>query len=129
MTTTTHKVPTRAEVPEEYTWDLSQIFPDVSAWEQELQAVEARAQELAALQGTLTQGPAQLLAALTLRDEVGQRLYALYVYAMHLKDSDSTNPVGQGLAERVGSFAARVQAALAFIEPEILAIPATTIEE
>jgi oligoendopeptidase F len=129
MTTTTHKVPTRAEVPEEYTWDLSQIFPDVSAWEQELQAVEARAQELAALQGTLAQGPVQLLSALTLRDDVGQRLYALYVYAMHLKDSDSTNPVGQGLAERVGSFAARVQAALAFIEPEILAIPATTIEE
>ncbi|GIV86539.1 MAG: oligoendopeptidase F [Chloroflexus sp.] len=128
MTTTTSKVPTRAEVPEEYTWDLSQIFPDVAAWEQELSAVEARAQELAALQGTLAQGPAQLLTALTLRDEVGRRLYALYIYATHLKDSDSTNPVGQGLAERASSFAARIQAALAFIEPELLTIPAETIE-
>jgi len=128
MTVTANNVPTRAELPVEYTWDLSQIFADVTAWEQELNAVEQRAHELAALQGTLAQGPAQLLAGLTLRDEVARRLYALYVYAMHLKDSDGTNPVGQGLAERSSSFAARIQAALAFIEPEILTIPAETIE-
>ncbi|MEF3275562.1 MAG: oligoendopeptidase F [Chloroflexus sp.] len=128
MTLTANNVPMRAELPEEYTWDLSQIFADVTAWEQELNAVEERGHQLAALQGTLAQGPRQLLAGLTLRDEVAQRLSALYVYAMHLKDSDSTNPVGQGLAERASSFAARMQATLAFIEPEILTIPAETIE-
>ncbi|ACL24218.1 oligoendopeptidase F [Chloroflexus aggregans] len=129
MTLSANSIPTRAEIPVEYTWDLSQIFADVPAWEQERSAVEARAQELAALQGTLAQGPAQLLAALTLRDEVAQRLHALYVYALHRKDSDGTDPVGQGLAERAGSFAARIQAVLAFIEPEILTIPAETLDE
>ncbi len=129
MTLTANQVPTRAEIPVEYTWDLSQIFADVPAWEQELSAVEARAQELAALQGTLAQGPAQLLAALNLRDEVARRLYALYIYALHRKDSDGTDPVGQGLAERASSFAARMQAVLAFIEPEILTIPAETLDE
>lgn len=129
MTLTANQVPARSEIPVEYTWDLSQIFADVPAWEQELSAVEARAQELAALQGTLAQGPAQLLEALTLRDEVARRLYALYIYALHRKDSDGTDPVGQGLAERASSFAARIQAVLAFIEPEILTIPAETLDE
>ncbi|MGB9739195.1 oligoendopeptidase F [Chloroflexus sp.] len=129
MTLTANQVPSRSEIPVEYTWDLSQIFADVSAWEQELSAVEALAQELAALQGTLAQGSVQLLAALNLRDEVARRLYALYVYAIHRKDSDGTDPVGQGLAERANSFAARIQAVLAFIEPEILTIPAETLDE
>lgn len=123
----TQQVPARSEVPAEYTWDLAVIFADPQAWERELAEVEAQARELAQLQGTLGQGAAQLLHALTLRDEVGRRLYALYVYAMHFKDSDSTSPVGQGLSERAGAFAARASAASAFIEPEILGLPEADI--
>ncbi len=129
MTITTGRVPARAEVPVEFTWDLTQVFADPTAWEHELNAVEQRAGELAAMQGTLANGPAHLLNALTLRDEVSRRLEALYVYALHLKDSDGTDPLGQGLFQRASSFAARIQAMLAFIEPEVLTIPAATIEE
>jgi oligoendopeptidase F len=127
MSTDTHKVPTRAEAPVEHTWDLSVIFPDAETWERELAAVEARAKEVAALQGTLGSDPEQLLGALTLRDEVARRLYALYVYASHRKDSDATDTVGQALQDRAGSFAARTSAVLAFIEPEILTIPEPTL--
>ncbi len=129
MTTAPQNVPTRAEAPVEFTWDLSVVFPDVAAWEQELAAVEEQARQLAALQGSLNQGPEHLARVLALRDEVGQRLYALYIYASHRKDTDATDPVGQALQERAGSFAARVAAAMAFIEPEILAVPAATLDE
>jgi oligoendopeptidase F len=129
MTTATQKVPTRAEAPVEFTWDLSVVFPDVAAWEQELAAVEELARQLAALQGSLGQGPERLAQVLALRDEVGQRLYALYIYASHRKDTDATDPVGQALQERAGSFAARVAAAMAFIEPEILAVPEATLDQ
>lgn len=123
MSIDTQKVPTRSEVPVEDTWDLGLIFPDAASWEAELTALEARAREVAALQGTLGQGAAQLLHALQLRDDVAQRLYKLYVYARQLKDSDGTNPIGQSLNDRAGSFMARTAGALAFIEPEILSIP------
>ncbi len=129
MTTATQKVPTRAEAPVEFTWDLSVVFPDVTAWEQELAAVEEQAGQLAALQGTTAQGPEHLLRVLTLRDEVARRLYALYIYASHRKDTDATDPVGQALQERAGSFAARVAAAMAFIEPEILSVPEATLDQ
>ncbi|HMQ31734.1 MAG TPA: oligoendopeptidase F [Chloroflexaceae bacterium] len=123
MTTDTQKVPARGEVPTEFTWDLTPIFADREAWERELTAVEGLAKEVAGLAGTLGAGAAGLLAALRLRDEVVRRLYALYVYASMRKDSDATDPVGQALQERAGSFAARVFAELAFVEPEILSIP------
>jgi oligoendopeptidase F len=127
MTTDTQRVPTRAEAPIEHTWDLTPIFADDAGWEQELAGVEARAAELAAMQGSLGSDPEQLLGALTMRDEVGRRLWALYSYASLRKDSDATDSVGQGLQARAGSFAARVSATIAFIEPEILAIPEETV--
>ncbi len=123
MTIDTHKVPARSEVPVEFTWDLTPIFADLAAWERELVAVEELAKEAAAMTGSLGKSGADLLAALRLRDEVVRRLYALYVYASHRKDSDATDPAGQALQERAGSFAARVFAELAFVEPEILTIP------
>ncbi|GAB4448149.1 MAG: oligoendopeptidase F [Chloroflexi bacterium OHK40] len=127
MTTDTHKVPVRSEVPTEYTWDLSIVFPDVASWERELAAVEARANELAAMRGTLGDDPEQLLGALTLRDEVASRLWTLSIYASRTKDSDATDPAGQALQERAGSFAARISSAIAFVEPEILSIPEETL--
>jgi oligoendopeptidase F len=123
----TTKVPQRNEVAPEFTWDLGLVFADTQAWERELAALEARVPDLAALQGKLGESAATLLEALTLRDEIGQRLYALYVYARHFKDSDGTNSSGQALNERAGAFVARASAALAFIEPEILSLPEVTL--
>ncbi len=120
----TQTVPRRDQMPTEYTWDLGLIYADTAAWEADVARIEALLPGLAALQGTLTQGAGQLLQALTLSDEVTKILYQLYVYASMRNDSDSTDPSGQALDERAGSLVARISAALAFIEPEILAIPA-----
>jgi oligoendopeptidase F len=127
MTIETNRVPTRSEQAPEHTWDLSLIFADVPAWEQELASVEAAARAVAALQGSLGSSPARLLEVLRRRDETGRRLYSLYVYAAHRKDSDATDSVGQALQERAGTAAARISAALAYIEPEILSIPEETL--
>ncbi len=125
--TEAQKVPRRDEVAVNDTWDLTKIYADTAAWEQDVARLEGLLPEVAALQGTIGEGADKLLQALTLRDEVFNILYSLYVYASHRKDSDSTDPVGQALEERAGSLVARIGAALAFIEPEILAIPQETI--
>src|SRR5690606_30982649 len=64
-----------------------------------------------------------------LRDELSLHLYQIYRYASHRQDSDSTDTAAQMLAERAGSLVAKVSAATAFIEPEILAIPTETINQ
>jgi oligoendopeptidase F len=125
--TESHKVPRRAEVPVENTWDLTLMYASDAAWEQETAALDSMIPDMAALQGTVGQSAAALLRALKLRDDVGVRIFQLYRYASHRRDSDSTDPAGQALAERAGSLYAKIAAATAFIEPEILAIPEETI--
>lgn len=127
--TVTQTVPRRSELPAEYTWDLTLIYPDEHAWEADVARLESMLPAVAALQGQVGASAANLLRALQLQDEIGVLVSQLYVYASHRKDSDSTDPVGQALEERAGSLYARVSAALAFIEPEILAIPEATLAE
>jgi oligoendopeptidase F len=125
--TEAHTVPRRDEAPVEYTWDLTTVYADVEAWERDVARLEGMRPEIAAVQGTIGQGPEGLLRALTLRDEVMELLYQVYVYSSLRRDSDSTDAAGQALAERAGSLIAQISAALAFIEPEILALPQETI--
>ena len=121
------KVPSRSELPVAYTWDLSVVYGNTDAWDADVARIEELLPELSALQGAIDQGAGKLLRALNLRDEIAQILYQLYTYASNLKNSDSTEPTGQALDERAGSLLARIGAALAFIEPEILAIPQATV--
>ena len=51
MTTTT--LPTRAEIPVEFTWDLASIFPTPASWEASLAGVNARLTETRRFQGHL----------------------------------------------------------------------------
>jgi oligoendopeptidase F len=125
----TQKVPRRDEVPVEHTWDLTMIYASDDAWEQEVAKLEHMLPELAALQGTLAEGPQALLNVLQMRDRVFILLERSYVYAMRRRDSDSTDPQAQALAERSGTLIARISAAAAFVEPEILALPDERIAE
>ncbi|HWQ13544.1 MAG TPA: oligoendopeptidase F [Roseiflexaceae bacterium] len=117
------KVPRRDEIPVEYTWDLTTVYADDSAWEQDIAALERLLPEVAALQGCVAESAETLLRALELRDQISMRLWQIYIYAERRKDSDTGDPAGQALSERAGSLVARVSAALAFIDPEILAAP------
>ena len=124
----TQKVPRRDEIPLEYTWDLTTIYPNDTAWEQDVARLEQMLPEIAALKGTLSAGPQELLRVLETRDRVYMLLEQIYVYAMRRRDSDSTDARAQALAERAGTLLARVSAAAAFVEPEILAVPDETIQ-
>jgi oligoendopeptidase F len=103
------------------------MYADDATWEREVGQLEAMIPEIATLQGSVGTSADALLRILKLRDEVGVRMYQLYRYASHRQDSDSTDPAGQALAERAGSLVAKIGAATAFVEPEILAIPEETI--
>lgn len=121
------QIPRRDEIPEPYRWDLTTIYPDDAAWEQDVAAIEGMLGDVAALQGRVARSADDLLAALRLRDQASMRLSQVYVYANRRFDSDTTDPVGQALAERAGTLAAKVSAALAFIDPEILSAPEAQI--
>ena len=124
---TAAKVPHRSEIPVEFTWDLTTMYPDDASWQQAIVQLEALMPEVAALQGRVGENSRSLLRALQLRDQVNQQLEKIHAYANQRRDSDSGDPAAQAIAQRSGAVVARVQAALAFIEPEILGLSDETI--
>src|SRR2546426_884848 len=65
----------------------------------------------------------KLLEVLTARDEVGERLERLSVYASMIHDVDTVDPRGQALSSRIDGLWSRFNAATAYVAPEMLQIP------
>lgn len=121
--TTAHALPKRSEVPAELTWNLSAIYPTDAAWETEFVRVAALLPGVAAFAGRLGESAGTLLEAFTLRDNAGEALGKLFVYAHMRLHEDSANSVYQALADRVTTLANDFNSATAYMTPEILAIP------
>ncbi|HEY1348470.1 MAG TPA: oligoendopeptidase F [Ktedonobacteraceae bacterium] len=119
---------TRAEVPLQYTWDLSCLFADSQDWEREFQALEQSLPEFAALRATLAGSAEALLSILQKKDAFAQRLERLYIYALLRKDEDTTSDTSQRMAERAMSLSVRASMATSYIEPELLALPEHTFD-
>ena len=121
-------IPERNEIPEEYTWDLRDLFPDDEAWTAEFQALTALPAEIAAYAGTLGERPGRLLDWLKLSDEVGVRLEKLLGYASRKSDQDIADGFYQDMRSKAVACYVGIVGASAFATPELLAIPDDTLD-
>jgi oligoendopeptidase F len=121
------KVPTRAEIDPQFTWDLESIYPTTEAWEADFRILEARLPELKGFEGRIGESPQTLLRGLQLRDELEVILGKLYSYAHMKHDEDTTQPGPQALHDRVSGLHARFAAAAAFFAPELVALDPATV--
>jgi oligoendopeptidase F len=112
----------REEVEEQYRWDTASIYPEDTRWEVDFRAVEDRLPQLAAHQGSLGASGQALLAVLQLRDDIGQVVERLLLYARLRRDEDTSHSENQARFDRAMALEARFQAAMAFFTPETLAI-------
>jgi oligoendopeptidase F len=103
------------------------MYANDTTWEIEIGNLEEELADVAVLQGKVGSSAKTLLEALRGQDTVGKLISQIYVYAGRRQDSDTTDATAQALIERAGSLWAKVGATLAFIEPEILAIPEETV--
>ncbi|MBV8085039.1 MAG: oligoendopeptidase F [Chloroflexi bacterium] len=121
-------LPTRSEIPAEFTWDLESIYPNAKAWEADFRALEARLPDLAAFAGRLGASAKDLAAGLALQDEMGVTLGKLFSYSHMKRDEDTTQSLAQGLHDRMVGLYARFSAAGAFFTPEIVALEPATVQ-
>ena len=117
----------RSEVPEEFTWDLSDVFASDEAWSEELEALKAYPERLAAFAGTLGESAKTLLAWFTLSDEINVRVTKLVEYASCRSDQDVGNSFYQGMRSKAFSAAVALSSASAFEASEIMDISDETL--
>jgi oligoendopeptidase F len=114
----------RDQVPERERWRLEDLYPTSEAWEQDFKKIEADLAAFDRCRGAMGKSAQRLADCLVRQFDLARRLDRLETYAGLLHDQDAGEVQGQALKERAGKLATRVQAGLAFVEPEILAVPA-----
>ena len=118
----------RAEIPESYTWDLNQIYPDWDAWQADLERLQTRMDSYQELKGTLAEGPQRILEASLLSDELGQLAYRVYQYPGLMRSQDTRDNAVQARLEQVRLALAAFRQATAWYTPELLEIPEETMQ-
>jgi len=119
----------RSEIAREYTWDLESIFPTNEDWESAFKTFQQGLPELEGLKDTLAQSGSALLAVLQKRDDSFEKLETLFVYASMRKDEDTTNSTFLGMFDRAMQLYVHASTVASYIEPEILALPQTTLDK
>ncbi|MCA9921782.1 MAG: oligoendopeptidase F [Anaerolineales bacterium] len=121
--------PTREEIPVEHTWDTDSIFASVDEWKAAIAKLDAQLAALSAYKGRLHEGPATLADYLEKSEEMSRNLGKIYVYgslnySVNTMDQEAAGRNDQGR----GTFG-KAAAAVAFDEPELLAIGFDTLNK
>jgi oligoendopeptidase F len=119
----------RDEIPAEYKWNFNDIFHSWTEWDAALKQTGANMDKIAALKGSLNQGPQQLLKAMKLQDEMGILAYKVYQYPGLQKNVDNSNAEMGGRVQQVQILFSKFGTATAWINPEMLTIPEATMRK
>jgi oligoendopeptidase F len=118
---------TRDQIPEEFTWNLSDIYPTWAEWETGLADFEKMLAGYAEIRGTLAQGAERLLKAFRLEDDLGQLSYKLWYYAGLTYDQDQRDNAANARRQKVQILFAKAAEARSWFTPELLRIPLATV--
>ena len=118
----------RSEIPDEYKWDLTDIYADWDAWETDFTELKETMDEYAAFKGRLAEGSDVLLKAFKLGDKLGMLADGVYSYVSMSRDTDTRDNEISGKLQRVQILFSQFGTATAWFDPEMLNIPWETME-
>lgn len=117
----------RKDMDPKFQWDFTHMYASDEVWEAELNRCVADLPKIAAIEGTLGTSREAFKAGIDTVYEIGQRLEKAYIYAMLHLSADGSDPKHQEMNGRATSAYVQFSSALAFMDPEILAIPEETL--
>ncbi len=118
----------RARIPEKYSWDLSDIYPDDSAWTEAKRKLISDLPRVSAFKGKMAESPESLLECLEVFYLLNKECTRLACYASMKSDMDTRDPVYLAMDQETGQIGADFSAFSSFIEPEILRMGSDAIE-
>src|SRR5829696_170487 len=117
----------RPDIAERFKWNVTDIFPGWDAWEAAYKALEAGVERYATLKGTLASGPAALLEAFKLSEDLGQLAYRVWYYPSLQYDEDQRDNTVNARRQQVQILFARWKQAESWFSPELLQVPLETV--
>ena len=117
------------EVDPKYTWDLTEIYPSVEAWEEARNAVMVKFESIEARRGTLGNSAGDLYDALALVSDTSREAARVFVYASLNADEDLRETDTQERRQLGQVMFARMTEATAWMQPEILRVGEEVIND
>lgn len=124
-----NQVPPRSKLDQKYTWNAKNVFPSDAAWEAEIGQILEDLLNVKQYQGRLAEGPSVLLEALEAVYELISCAQKAFMYAGFSYAVDTTNQHAAGMRSKAQGVYGQVLSAVAFVQPEILAIGRDTLDE
>ncbi|MFQ5343561.1 MAG: oligoendopeptidase F, partial [Anaerolineae bacterium] len=110
-----------------YTWNAPSLFDSAEDWESAFEHVLTALAGFGRFQGHLGDGPATLLEALEARDDLTRQVGKVVVYARLSHAVDTGDQPAFGMYGKAQGLYGQALAAVAFVEPELLAIGEETL--
>ncbi len=126
---TAKTIPQRSEIPQEFTWDTTHLYPTDQAWEEDFVRLKGQVEELAGYEGRLGESADTLYAFVTLGQDAGERLSRLMNYAQRKSDEDTREAKYQALVGRITTLYVSFLEAVAFEVPQVLEIPQEKLDQ
>lgn len=122
------KLPARSEIAEADKWALEDLFLTDADWEAAVKQLEEQLAQLKGYAGKVSASADALYAYLTLADETENLFEKVLVYSNEKMHENMGNSTYQGYAAQAQAAAARLSAAEAFFEPELLAMEESRLQ-
>ena len=116
-------LPLRSEIDDSLKWNLKAMYESLEEWEKDFESLDELLGAAVSFQGRLGESPTVLREAFEAFDALHRRLEKVYVYAHLASDEDLSNSENMGRLNRVTAKFAELQGALAWFDPELLALP------
>jgi oligoendopeptidase F len=111
-----------------YTWDLSDMYPSIAAWDKARETVAANFEKIEQRRGTLGKSAADLYRTLQLISDTDREARRVFVYAALNFDEDQRVSEAQERRELASILYSRLGESTAWVQPEIIAVGREVIE-
>ena len=115
-------LPVRTEVNPDFTWNAESVFPTQKDWEIEVDEILADLPVLKKFRGRLNESASVLADALQTQENIMAREQRASMYAGFSYSVDTTDQYAAAMAGKARTLNGQLAAAVAFINPELLAI-------
>jgi len=112
----------RKDVPEEFKWNLNDIYATLDAWEKDKKDVESQIDLIDTYAKTWTSDASKMYDMLLLTDEISEKLDKLSTYAVRSRDVDMGDQQYQKMAGEIQSIYVNYSTKISFINNDVLAL-------
>lgn len=121
-------LPKRADLSKEQTWNIEALFASEAEWQAALEEAARSVEEVKPFAGRLGESPQLLLQALQTYETRMLQAMKVLQYASLQLSTEGTNPTFIRMVGEARSTVARLAAAGAYIEPELLSLTPESLE-